>query len=161
MDTGVVEMISAEFVQRIEDYYGKYGSDVVRLMILSWVEKQDVNLDRLFEITIEQFSTRWGKAPGIADIKEIYESDEELKRSARLYTDSDGEVWSRGYLIGYYQEGDRFNPHFVWGVPKGWRKMIPENISPKMFLEKYANEHIEKELLALAAPDRKRLSDGN
>lgn len=146
-----------ELLNKIQDYYGKYPSRTMAQEVALWISNCGIDIDALWKALTEEYSSDYGKVPDVAAFKRITDKNDKLKRSRRIYEDANGEVWSRGFLIGHYSSLG-FMPCFRWGVPIGIREM-GRITSPEHLLEVYAGDHIDEEIEQLKAKENKQIEE--
>lgn len=66
-------MTSEEFINAIEQYYGKYENPYQKNVVLEYIRAEivDEELPRLYRLTLEGASSQYGKVPDIAVLKKI------------------------------------------------------------------------------------------
>jgi hypothetical protein len=97
-------MTPREFLKQLEAAYGfaPYSAVMAR-MIGDFLASCGLDLDVLFRAVIERFSTRWGRLPGLADVRAVA-TDPEVAIYRKRYVDASGHLWSRGRRVGHYDE---------------------------------------------------------
>jgi len=67
--------MKAKFMNKIEQYYGKYGNQVVRKTVETFISNnwEDSELDELFNETVKSFPTQYGKQPDVQFFNTIWE----------------------------------------------------------------------------------------
>ena len=67
-------MTIAEFIKRIEAYYGEYPRPAIKAHVAAFLKSRgysDEMLDELYRLVIMSISTRYRTVPDVADIEEI------------------------------------------------------------------------------------------
>lgn len=103
-----------DFLQSIEEYYGKYANDTVRGVIYKWLNQfNEQQLRELFDLITDDYSNTYKMPPDKNRLIEAWEKKYKqsgLKKVGNHYEDEHGNVFdSNMKKIGHY-DGDRFLP---------------------------------------------------
>lgn len=93
-------MTSVDFIKEIEKFYGPYENAHRRSVICVWLEDNftEQDLKKLYKVTLEGFSTQYGKVPDIAVFKElVYKYN---KANGEWYRYAGGQIEFLGEGIG-------------------------------------------------------------
>jgi len=135
-------MTAMEFMVNIQKYYGAYTNELHKKVLLKYLLPFDPGVLRdMFDIVLEEYSTKWKTVPDLAIIKELVEKYDITERRDRI-----GNVYKGGLCIG------------VWD---GYRTKYNDNYYGQKIQELEADPVRDEEVLQMLREFREKTGGEN